>query len=64
MKSVWKGFSFPTQFLDASICSYKEIFIQFLYFVIFTVASGRLLLGFRKWYYNMCGFNKLGKLKK
>uniref|UniRef100_A0A8B9RLQ5 Cytochrome b-c1 complex subunit 7 n=1 Tax=Astyanax mexicanus TaxID=7994 RepID=A0A8B9RLQ5_ASTMX len=25
-----------------------------------TVASGRLLLGFRKWYYNACGFNKLG----
>ncbi|XP_031710251.1 cytochrome b-c1 complex subunit 7 [Anarrhichthys ocellatus] len=24
------------------------------------VATGRLLLGARKWYYNMCGFNKLG----
>ncbi|XP_026204736.1 cytochrome b-c1 complex subunit 7 [Anabas testudineus] len=22
--------------------------------------TGRLLLGFRKWYYNLCGFNKLG----
>lgn len=28
-----------------------------------TVATGRLMLGFRKWYYNMCGFNKLGKAK-
>lgn len=26
-----------------------------------TVATGRLMLGFRKWYYNLCGFNKLGK---
>ncbi|XP_075873417.1 cytochrome b-c1 complex subunit 7 [Nelusetta ayraudi] len=23
-------------------------------------ATGRLMLGFRKWYYNLCGFNKLG----
>lgn len=29
---------------------------------VFIAASGRLLMGFRKWYYNMCGFNKLGKL--
>lgn len=28
----------------------------------FAVATGRLMLGFRKWYYNLCGFNKLGKL--
>lgn len=28
----------------------------------FAVATGRLVLGFRKWYYNLCGFNKLGKL--
>ncbi|CAL8397207.1 cytochrome b-c1 complex subunit 7 [Gadus morhua] len=27
------------------------------------VASGRLLVGFRKWYYNMCGFNKIGLLR-
>ena len=27
----------------------------------FIAASGRLLVGFRKWYYNMCGFNKIGK---
>ncbi|TNM92758.1 hypothetical protein fugu_018160 [Takifugu bimaculatus] len=27
------------------------------------VASGRLLIGFRKWYYNMCGFNKLGLMR-
>ncbi|MEQ2244533.1 Transcription termination factor 3, mitochondrial, partial [Ilyodon furcidens] len=26
------------------------------------VATGRLMLGFRKWYYNLCGFNKLGLL--
>lgn len=32
--------------------------------VTLTAASGRLLLGFRKWYYNMSGFNKLGKLKE
>ncbi|KAM9386330.1 cytochrome b-c1 complex subunit 7 [Pholidichthys leucotaenia] len=23
-------------------------------------ATGKLLLGFHKWYYNLCGFNKLG----
>ncbi|XP_071378132.1 cytochrome b-c1 complex subunit 7 [Centroberyx affinis] len=27
------------------------------------VASGRLLLGFRKWYYSMCGFNKYGLMR-
>ncbi|XP_028255297.1 cytochrome b-c1 complex subunit 7 [Parambassis ranga] len=27
------------------------------------VATGRLLLGFRKWYYNLCGFNKLGLMR-
>ncbi|KAM9737469.1 cytochrome b-c1 complex subunit 7 [Menidia menidia] len=27
------------------------------------VATGRLMLGFRKWYYNMCGFNKLGLMR-
>ncbi|XP_051245788.1 cytochrome b-c1 complex subunit 7 [Dicentrarchus labrax] len=26
-------------------------------------ASGRLLVGFRKWYYSMCGFNKLGLMR-
>ncbi|XP_071356543.1 cytochrome b-c1 complex subunit 7 [Trachinotus anak] len=26
-------------------------------------ATGRLMLGFRKWYYNMCGFNKLGLMR-
>ncbi|XP_068189131.1 cytochrome b-c1 complex subunit 7 [Antennarius striatus] len=23
-------------------------------------ATGRLMLGFQKWYYNLCGFNKYG----
>ncbi|XP_068603467.1 cytochrome b-c1 complex subunit 7 [Brachionichthys hirsutus] len=23
-------------------------------------ATGRLMLGFKKWYYNLCGFNKFG----
>ncbi|XP_069032039.1 cytochrome b-c1 complex subunit 7 [Embiotoca jacksoni] len=27
------------------------------------VATGRLLLGFRKWYYGMCGFNKFGLMR-
>ncbi|XP_054462455.1 cytochrome b-c1 complex subunit 7 [Anoplopoma fimbria] len=27
------------------------------------VATSRLLVGFRKWYYNMCGFNKLGLMR-
>lgn len=27
------------------------------------VASGRLLLGLQKWYYNMAGFNKLGLMR-
>ncbi|XP_034561459.1 cytochrome b-c1 complex subunit 7 [Notolabrus celidotus] len=27
------------------------------------VATGRLLVGFRKWYYNMCGFNKIGLMR-
>ncbi|XP_005797417.1 cytochrome b-c1 complex subunit 7 [Xiphophorus maculatus] len=27
------------------------------------VATGRLMLGVRKWYYNMCGFNKLGLMR-
>ncbi|XP_010771282.1 cytochrome b-c1 complex subunit 7 [Notothenia coriiceps] len=27
------------------------------------VATGRLLMGFRKWYYNMAGFNKLGLMR-
>ncbi|XP_040044304.1 cytochrome b-c1 complex subunit 7 [Gasterosteus aculeatus] len=27
------------------------------------VATGRLLGGFRKWYYNLCGFNKLGLMR-
>ncbi|KAJ8397317.1 hypothetical protein AAFF_G00441510 [Aldrovandia affinis] len=26
-------------------------------------ASGRLLLGFRKWYYNAAGFNKIGLMR-
>ncbi|XP_070702698.1 cytochrome b-c1 complex subunit 7 [Pempheris klunzingeri] len=26
-------------------------------------ATGKLLLGFRKWYFSMCGFNKLGLLR-
>merc|ERR1712071_660010 len=26
-------------------------------------ATGRLLLGFRKWYYNACGFNQLGLMR-
>ncbi|XP_067281464.1 cytochrome b-c1 complex subunit 7 [Pseudorasbora parva] len=26
-------------------------------------ATGRLLVGFRKWYYNACGFNKLGLMR-
>ncbi|XP_040909004.1 cytochrome b-c1 complex subunit 7 [Toxotes jaculatrix] len=26
-------------------------------------STGRLLLGFRKWYYNLCGFNKLGLVR-
>ncbi|KAK2830381.1 hypothetical protein Q5P01_018312 [Channa striata] len=25
--------------------------------------TGRVLLGFRKWYYNLCGFNKLGLMR-
>ncbi|KAJ3609714.1 hypothetical protein NHX12_024225 [Muraenolepis orangiensis] len=27
------------------------------------VASGKLLAGFQKWYYNMCGFNKIGLMR-
>ncbi|XP_020788479.1 cytochrome b-c1 complex subunit 7 [Boleophthalmus pectinirostris] len=27
------------------------------------VASGRLLMGVRKWYYNMAGFNKVGLMR-
>ncbi|XP_061598452.1 cytochrome b-c1 complex subunit 7 [Cololabis saira] len=27
------------------------------------VATGRLLVGFRKWYYNLCGFNKFGLMR-
>ncbi|XP_037651150.1 cytochrome b-c1 complex subunit 7 [Sebastes umbrosus] len=27
------------------------------------VATGRLLVGFRKWYYNLCGFNKIGLMR-
>ncbi|XP_047461619.1 cytochrome b-c1 complex subunit 7 [Mugil cephalus] len=27
------------------------------------VAGGRLMYGVRKWYYNMCGFNKLGLMR-
>ncbi|XP_030268737.1 cytochrome b-c1 complex subunit 7 [Sparus aurata] len=27
------------------------------------VATGRLMLGFRKWYYNLSGFNKLGLMR-
>ncbi|XP_030597171.1 cytochrome b-c1 complex subunit 7 [Archocentrus centrarchus] len=27
------------------------------------VAIGRLLVDFRKWYYNLCGFNKLGLMR-
>ncbi|XP_066531213.1 cytochrome b-c1 complex subunit 7 isoform X2 [Hoplias malabaricus] len=27
------------------------------------VASSRLFLGFKKWYYNACGFNKLGLMR-
>uniref|UniRef100_A0A3Q1GMC5 Cytochrome b-c1 complex subunit 7 n=2 Tax=Acanthochromis polyacanthus TaxID=80966 RepID=A0A3Q1GMC5_9TELE len=27
------------------------------------VAAGRLLGGVRKWYYNMCGFNKIGLMR-
>ncbi|KAM8841189.1 cytochrome b-c1 complex subunit 7 [Spinachia spinachia] len=27
------------------------------------VATGKLLGGFRKWYYNLCGFNKLGLMR-
>ncbi|XP_014885942.1 cytochrome b-c1 complex subunit 7 [Poecilia latipinna] len=26
-------------------------------------ATGRLMLGVRKWYYNLCGFNKLGLMR-
>ncbi|XP_059366240.1 cytochrome b-c1 complex subunit 7-like [Carassius carassius] len=26
-------------------------------------ATSRLLVGFRKWYYNACGFNKLGLMR-
>ncbi|KAM3857985.1 cytochrome b-c1 complex subunit 7 [Diretmus argenteus] len=26
-------------------------------------ATSRLLLGFRKWYYNTCGFNKIGLMR-
>ncbi|XP_046875841.1 cytochrome b-c1 complex subunit 7 isoform X2 [Hypomesus transpacificus] len=26
-------------------------------------ATGRLIEGFRKWYYNACGFNKIGLLR-
>ncbi|XP_029976567.1 cytochrome b-c1 complex subunit 7 [Salarias fasciatus] len=26
-------------------------------------ATGRLVVGLRKWYYNMCGFNKLGLMR-
>uniref|UniRef100_A0AAZ3S5B2 Cytochrome b-c1 complex subunit 7 n=1 Tax=Oncorhynchus tshawytscha TaxID=74940 RepID=A0AAZ3S5B2_ONCTS len=28
-----------------------------------TAATGRLLVGFRKWYYNAAGFNKIGLLR-
>ncbi|CAM4630943.1 unnamed protein product [Leuciscus chuanchicus] len=28
-----------------------------------TAATGRLLVGFRKWYYNACGFNKFGLMR-
>ncbi|XP_074468431.1 cytochrome b-c1 complex subunit 7 [Sebastes fasciatus] len=27
------------------------------------VTTGRLLVGFRKWYYNLCGFNKIGLMR-
>ncbi|XP_038160024.1 cytochrome b-c1 complex subunit 7 [Cyprinodon tularosa] len=27
------------------------------------VVTGRLMLGLRKWYYNLCGFNKLGLMR-
>ncbi|XP_036949701.1 cytochrome b-c1 complex subunit 7 [Acanthopagrus latus] len=27
------------------------------------VATGRLMLGVRKWYYSLCGFNKLGLMR-
>ncbi|KAI3358584.1 hypothetical protein L3Q82_015005, partial [Scortum barcoo] len=26
-------------------------------------ATGKLMHGFRKWYYNLCGFNKLGLMR-
>ncbi|XP_016136348.1 cytochrome b-c1 complex subunit 7-like [Sinocyclocheilus grahami] len=26
-------------------------------------ATSRLMVGFRKWYYNACGFNKLGLMR-
>ncbi|AWP21658.1 Cytochrome b-c1 complex subunit 7 isoform 2 [Scophthalmus maximus] len=27
------------------------------------VATGRLMLGFQKWYYNTCGFSKIGLMR-
>ncbi|XP_034016534.1 cytochrome b-c1 complex subunit 7 [Thalassophryne amazonica] len=27
------------------------------------VATARFMVGFRKWYYNLCGFNKFGLLR-
>ncbi|XP_028317341.1 cytochrome b-c1 complex subunit 7 [Gouania willdenowi] len=27
------------------------------------VAAGRFMFGFRKWYYSLCGFNKLGLMR-
>lgn len=32
-------------------------------FLSVAAASGRFLEGFRKWYYNACGFNKLGLMR-
>uniref|UniRef100_A0A096M1N6 Cytochrome b-c1 complex subunit 7 n=1 Tax=Poecilia formosa TaxID=48698 RepID=A0A096M1N6_POEFO len=29
----------------------------------YSTATGRLMLGVRKWYYNLCGFNKLGLMR-
>lgn len=44
-------------------CPLIPIRFMLVYNIVFfsTVATGKLLQNFSKWYYNMCGFNKIGK---
>uniref|UniRef100_A0A665TUR7 Cytochrome b-c1 complex subunit 7 n=1 Tax=Echeneis naucrates TaxID=173247 RepID=A0A665TUR7_ECHNA len=58
-----KGVCSPALASSATACSYQSDINTILLCLKDRVATGRLAFGFRKWFYNLSGFNKYGLMR-